>query len=228
MMKNAMKIGVAVIVVLFTLQANAQTFGLRAGLSLPTILEKDDYDTYSDEYSLKPSFHAGVTFEQPISDILSFETGLMLETKGTLYKEEDYGYTLKVKTNPLYLSIPLTLKGTYAFTENVAMWGVIGPYIGLGVGGKVVAELSGNGDKSIEKEEIPWGSDSDDLYKRFDAGLVFGAGVDLSGIQIGIFYELGLANVAAVQDGGYTIKNRVLKFSVEYKFGEGGGERYPW
>ena len=59
--------------------------------------------------------------------------------------------------------------------------------------------------------------DNDDL-KRLDMGLTFGGGVEINAIMLGISYDLGLANISSYQQDGATSKNKVLKFSVGYRF----------
>jgi outer membrane protein W len=229
-MKVLMKIGVVAVVMLLSLQASAQTFGIRGGLNLSTVLDKDDDEKYSTEYTMKTGFHGGLTFQYDFSDVVALETGLLLESKGLLFKQDVLGVTVKAKYNPLYIDLPITIKAAYAFDDNFKMFGAIGPYIGLGVGGKIILESSLGGDKEIEKTDIEWGSNEfEDDLQRFDAGLTFGAGVEFGRIQIGVFYDLGLVNISSYKDEGTTVKNRALKISMGYRFGEGGGSgRYPW
>lgn len=59
----------------------AQNFGVKAGLNLSNMLVKNDYRTYSDDFKMNPGFYVGATAEFPLSDLLSFETGLLLSTK---------------------------------------------------------------------------------------------------------------------------------------------------
>ena len=85
---------------------------------------------------------------------------------------------------------------------------------------KLKAEFTYGGESDSEEEDVEWGSDeeNDDL-KRLDFGLTMGAGVEISSIQIGLTYGLGLANISSYNDNGNKINNRVLGISVGYKFG---------
>ena len=88
-MKNVIKLLIFVLVVSMTTGAFAQNFGLKGGLNLSNILAKDDNTTYSDDFKMNPGFHIGATAEFPFSDMFSFETGLLLSTKGYKISEEE-------------------------------------------------------------------------------------------------------------------------------------------
>lgn len=220
-MRKMTKYSLIVFISFFCLQSNAQTFGIKGGLNLANLLEKDDDDTYSGNYKMKPGFHIGATIELPINDFLFFESGLFLTTKGMKWDDEMYGADFKSKTSLYYFDIPLTIKATYDLNENLKMFGAVGPYVGVGLVGKIKVVVEYQGEEETEKEDIKWGNDEDeDHLKRLDMGLTFGGGVEINSIYvIGISYDLGLANISSYQDDGVVTKNRVLKFSVGYRFG---------
>lgn len=197
------------VVVLFTMNAEsfAQTFGVRAGLNMSNMMAKDDDETYSDDYKTKVGFQIGGTAEFEFTEMFSFETGLFLSTMGYKYDGLMGDYT----TNLLYLNIPLTGKARYEL-DNISLYGLFGPYIGLGLSGKYK-----NDDDS---EDVKWGSGDDDDLKRFDFGWIIGAGIEYQAFSAGLSYNLGLANIAATTDGGYKVKNRVFAITVGYRFGQ--------
>ena len=223
-MKNSVKL--FVIVIAFTMATDeliAQNFGIKAGLNLSNMLIKDDDDTYSDDFKMKPGFHIGATAEFQLTEMFSFETGLLLSTKGFKMSEEEtyMGETYKYesKLNLLYLDIPLTAKASFDL-GGAKIYGAFGPYLGIGLSGKSKHEETYDGETESEEEDIEWGSDEDESnLKRLDFGLTMGAGVEINSIQIGLSYALGLANISPYTDGGSKINNRVLGLSVGYKFG---------
>lgn len=222
-MKNLLKLLIVVIGFTMTTESYAQTFGVKAGLNLSNMLVEDDDDTYSDDFKVNPGFHVGATAEFPITELFSFETGLLLSTKGFKVSEEEtfMGETVKYesKLNLIYLDIPLTAKASFDL-GGARIYGVFGPYIGMGLSGKSKFEITAMGETETDEEDIKWGSDEDeDEFKRLDLGLTMGAGVEISSIQIGLSYGLGLANISTYTDGGSKISNRVLGISVGYKFG---------
>ncbi len=221
-MKILSKLIIVVIVFTMATSSFAQNFGIRAGLNLSNMLEKDDDITYSEDYKMNPGFHVGATAEFPITEMFSFETGLFLSTKGFKISEEEtfWGETLKIdaEMNLLYIDVPLTGKASFDL-GGAKVYGVLGPYIGMGISGKLKWEFSMDGETEKGEEDIEWGSDEDqhDL-KRLDFGLTVGAGVEISSIQVGLTYGLGLANISPYSDDGFKTNNRVLGVTLGYKF----------
>ena len=86
---------------------------------------------------------------------------------------------------------------------------------------KLKSKITGAGLDTDETETIEWGSDAEeDDLKRLDFGVSIGAGVELNALQIGLFYNLGLANISSYTDDGATIQNRGLGLSVAWFFGD--------
>jgi len=221
-MNNFLKLFLVLMTLSMVSKAHAQTYGIRAGLNLATILAKDDEENYSENFKMKPGFHFGPIAEFPISDMFSFETGLLLSMKGFKSSETQtiFGETVKyeAKMTLFYLDVPLTAKATYDLGK-AKVYGTFGPYIGLGLAGKGETKITSMGKAESEMSDIEWGSDEDeDDLKRFDLGLTVGAGVEVKSIQIGISYGLGLANISSYSKEGQKINNRVLGISVGYKF----------
>ncbi len=171
---------------------------------------------------MRIGYHVGAVVDVPISNMFSFETGLMLSTKG--YKQETevefFGETIdtEVKMNLLYLDIPLTGKILYDLGK-AKIYGSFGPHIGLGLSGKAKTEVSQGGTSDSDEIDVEWGSDDDDNLRRFDFVLTIGAGVEFNSIVVGVTYGLGQANLAPSDDGGTNIKNRVIGIAVGYNFG---------
>lgn len=218
-MKNIIKtLGVVSIMLIITSESFGQIFGIKAGLNLTKMLVKSGEDIYSDELKMKPGFHMGATAEFPIKDFFSFETGMILSTKGYKVYLKDVDFEFSSKVNLIYLDVPLNARVVYnpGFGR---IYVALGPYIGIGIAGKSKYEETFNGESSTESETIEWGSDVSDNLKRFDFGLNIGAGIEIKAILIGLSYELGLANIYPSSGGGTKLQNRVLMMSVGYRFG---------
>lgn len=216
-MKNLFRSIVLLSLAFIYVESNAQNFVLKAGLNLANLLDKDDSDTYSNDFKMNPGFHVGATILVPFSEAVSLETGLVLMTRGMKISEESGGFKLTANANLMYLDIPILVKGAYSLSDNTKMYGAIGPYIGIGLSGKAKATIDDGTTSSSSEEDIKWGNDENtDNLKRLDFGLSFGAGVEISSFLVGVSYDLGLSNISTIQDGGTTIKNRVLKFSLGY------------
>jgi hypothetical protein len=212
-MKNLLRLFVVVVVLSMATETFAQTFGVRAGFNLSNMVAKDDDNTYSDDFKMKPGFQIGVTAEFPITDIFLFETGLILTTKGFKLSESEDGVDYEGTLSLMYFEIPITGKAVYE-VGDLQIYGIFGPYIGFGLSGK--SKYEAGGDSS--DETINWGSDAnEDDFKRFDLGLIIGAGVEIQAFQVGISYGFGLINISPESDGGYKDQNRVLAITVGYK-----------
>lgn len=200
----------------------AQKFGIKAGLNMSNVLYKDNDKTYSDDYKIKPGFHVGGTADFSIRDNFSFATALLVSTKGyKISTEQDSGFGIvqyDASVNLIYLEIPLTPK--ISFDAGAAkIYIALGPYVAVGVGGRSKIEITYNGETDEDTNEVKWGSNEDNNeIKRLDIGLTAGAGVEFDHVQLGLSYGHGLSNNSANTENGRKAQNRVLGFSVGYKF----------
>jgi hypothetical protein len=180
-MKNFLKLFAVIIVIAFTTESYAQTFGIKAGANLSNM----SIDAFDEGMDTKTNlgFNVGVTAEFPITDLFSFETGLMLNTKGFRINEEAFGVTiLDLKANVFYLDIPLTAKASFD-VGGAKLYALAGPYVAAGLFGKMKMESDLDPDDDID-EDIEFGSD-DDQWKRLDYGVLVGAGVEFGKISVG-------------------------------------------
>lgn len=200
----------------FCFQTNAQTFGVKIGLDFANMSRKDNNMTYSNSYKMNPGMFFGGIVDYPLDNMLSLESGLIFEKKGMKYDEVLLGRNVKETTNLYYIDIPITLKATKDFGAGVKLFGTAGPYFDYGLKGKVEYV----GPTVTYDKTISWGNSGSDDLRRFDCGLTFGLGLDISSILVGLSYDVGLANISANQSNGMSAKNDVLKFSVGYMFGK--------
>lgn len=199
---------IVAILAIITTNSYSQSIGVKTGLNLSQIFMKDQGGNIRDTPGIKPGFHVGVFAELPVTGVFYFEPELLFSTKGyTLAIVEP----LKYKANLNYIDIPLNAKAIFDI-GGAKLYGVFGPYIGIGLSGKVKYE------NSTDDYNIKWGSESENDFKRFDFGLTFGAGVEIKSFILGASYEIGLANVSANTDIFNQISNRVIGISIGYKF----------
>jgi len=219
-MKNITKLLLVVMASLLSIESNGQIFRIIGGLNLSNMLIKDDHNTYTDDFKMKPGFHIGTTADFPLSNALSLSTGLLMDTKGFNRKEEDQDWNRKEKLRLYYLDIPIVLKALHDFESGVKVFGVVGPYIGVGLSGKIKDEYEYQGQEDTYEEDVEWGNDENrDDFRRFDSGLTFGGGVEFKAFLIGISYDLGLYNISPYSDDGFKMNNRVLRLSLGYRLG---------
>ncbi len=85
-MKKLMKISLIAILCMIGVNSFGQTFGVRGGLNFANMMVEDW--GFGDK-KMNPGFHLGATVTMPYSDAISFESGLMLSTKGLRISETD-------------------------------------------------------------------------------------------------------------------------------------------
>jgi hypothetical protein len=228
-MKSLIRLTIITLLITIASESFGQTFGVKGGVNFSNMLIKESelyvpYNTSVANPKMKIGFHIEGVIEYPVFDLFSIESGLFLTTLGTkLTTEEPFGATTlitKAKHNLYYLGIPLAAKVPFSI-KGLDFYGSVGGYAGIGLMGNADT-ISTFGDlKETTKGKIAWGSEQGvDNLKRFDYGLTFGAGMKYNSCQIGVFYNLGLANISSDSEIGSIAKNRFLGISVGYMFGE--------
>ena len=215
-MKKITKFFLFTIICFWSVNSFAQTFGVRGGLSMANIMI-EDWDSDYGNKKINPGFHFGLTVDFPLSDALSFESGLYFSVKGVRITDEDGDDKYVMSINSNYIDVPIMIKFSKEINEGLKVYGTAGPYIGYALSGKEKYKETYDGDTSTETEKIKFGNDEDENdFKALDYGLSIGGGVDIGVIQVGVYFDLGLANFSF--NDAEQLKNRVLKFSVAYTF----------
>lgn len=108
------------------------------------------------------------------------------------------GFKSGVTFNPFYLEVPVHLGYNYQASEALSLFADAGPYIGIGLFGKVDGH-------DVFSDEVGG--------KRFDVGLGVRAGVKVNNaVTVSAGYDFGLVDVA----DGADAKNRNFMLSVGY------------
>lgn len=209
-------------VLLTPIYALGQTFGVKAGLNLAKMDRQFNGESLNDNVNWKPGYTVGLTAEFPLVSLLSVETGVSLSAKGFIIKTADkilgISYTYEFNHSPLYLDIPLNLKVSKDLgVANSGVYATFGPYMGIGIAGKTVTTTTVGETVTTKPKTISWGSTNDNDLKRLDVGLSFGAGVEISGIQIGATYGIGLLNIHPTGENT-SITNQLWSITLGYRF----------
>ena len=130
---------------------------------------------------------------------------------------EGITYSASAKVNLFYLDIPVYGK-LYADVGQTRIYGMAGPYIGIGLGGKTKVEGSGGGESYNEESSIEWGSDETDDLKRVGLGLAVGGGIEVNSFLFEFTSHFGLNNISPQADYDIVARNRAFMFSLGYKF----------
>lgn len=160
--------------------------------------------TKDSEAKALPGFHLGVGMDYGFSENWSLQSGLLISSKGYKYKEGEY----KETTRPIYLDIPILAAYKFNISDNTKFVINAGPYLAFGLGGKVKYDGVDESDKVF----------GDDGWNRFDLGLQYGIGLELSDrYLINLTGQNGFICPWDVDEGDKP-KNMTFSIGVGYRF----------
>lgn len=219
------------LVVVSTMVCSQTNWGIRGGVNINTI---SNASAGNDSYDNLQSFHAGLMSN--ISFLaFSFQPSVLVTGKGsraTIGDPNGSGNYFVAEVNPIYIQVPATFNFNPHFGEFSGLYIGAGPYVAMGVGGKNRthgrsggAEFSSS--SSIEYvTEKPKVSELDhgaaySTLRRFDYGATINAGVFLTRIHIGVFYDQGLTKFNVVSNAGQSdnMRLRTMGFTAGFVFG---------
>lgn len=214
-MEKLIRLSMLIVVFLFSSQVYGQYLKLQGGVNLATQINKDNSETYSNNYANRTGFNAGFVGGIGLGPI-GVESGLLVSTRGY-----NYNYTEEVNgeewdysgNNHLYyLDVPVMLR-----LKAAGFYLTAGPVLSYGLGGTYIDEITINDDVTKNDGKINWGDTVDDDLKRMDVGMGLGAGIQLGNISLSAGYNWGLVNLSPTGEDGEEIKNRLLQFSLGFK-----------
>lgn len=192
----------------------AQEISFRGGLNLSQMLIKSNNETNYENAGLMPGFLLGPVIEISKNNHIAFETGLFYTTKGI---KEIGNYTADQKTlfrlNIAYLEVPLTIKISIPF-QHVTLLANGGGYLAQGLFGHILSKEDINESHSL-REKVIWGK-QEGSFQRFDYGINFGIGMKYKTLQIGTYYENGIANLSGYNRTKTKVHNRVAGLYLSY------------
>ncbi len=207
----------------------AQSQVLKGGINFANISITNDGDI--DDANSLTSFQVGISGDIKILPVLFFQPGILFTGKGSKTQSGDpssLNYS-KATSNPMYIEIP----ANFVFktpTGTIKFFAGGGPYLAVGVSGKIknegkIAGLSYSNERNIEfssddpstlnyEEGAGYG-----ILKRFDYGLNATAGIQATKIVLAVNYGFGLAKLQSGTNSSADDKNkhRVLSFTVGIK-----------
>jgi len=225
MNNTSLKIGLLLVVLLFTVVMNAQNkvavFGVRAGLNFSGMDEMPKDDNDMSPYA-KVGFNIGVTADFRLSDEIYLLTGLEYTVKGAKNKgfipegEDAWGvyyddHIFATNSNLGYLQLPLHVGYLWAINRDFRLMFHVGPYAAYALRGKIHRKSTYD-DGAIEEETIDFFGVG---VTKFDWGLGGGINLEYDRYVLGLGYERGLRNVAPDYNNG---KNRNMFITLGYLF----------
>jgi hypothetical protein len=214
-MKKITQLSILSLFLLFAFQAKAQKINITAGFTSSTWAGEDaDLFGTEDQKQALAGFHLGASIDIALNDNFSFQPGLLFTTKGVAFDLSGTSDTSNdASLSFYYLNVPLNIKYNYEINDDLSIFGLAGPYIGFGLTGTVTQDIGGPGGL-IESTETNIKFNDDDDFNRLDFGLGFGAGVGYQAFSLGVYYDLGLANLSSLDE--ISITQNILRVSVGY------------
>lgn len=223
-------LSIAVMFVLSTAYAQSVR-GVRGGVNINNI--SNSFGGPMNESASLQSYHFGLMANIPFT-LFSLNTSFLVTGKGarvTHGSAEGSGDYYIAETNPIYLEVPVTFNLNLHFGDFSGFYIGAGPYGAMGIGGTNRVNGRVEGTEFGEKNKINYTTDASktlDVNKgeaygtlrKFDYGATFNAGVFLSRLHVGVFYDYGLAKINVASPGGDDdLRLRTLGFSAGFVFG---------
>ena len=186
------------VMAVFTLTASAQVGkGVRYGLTFTGTMSK-----YSELHDTKNTFGygGGLILEYNFTPNVYLGSGLQFGLRGSKVKAIDVAsqsVTLDGSLRSYNLVLPVNIGGRVNLSDNVALFGQVGPYASFALK-KAEIQILGYG--TIEGEKFDWGINGK-------------VGVEISQFQVFGGYELGMKEVWPSD-----AKNRTIVLGVGYIF----------
>jgi hypothetical protein len=227
-MKKVYKLILIISLLFIGINASAQygsplRFGVKAGLNLNSA--SMDIKNVAIK-NLKIGYDVGLTAEYQMSDLFYLQSGAYFTTKGAVLKSEKASSDIKNWKNSVnlqYVQVPLLASFKLEMVTDTKLFVNMGPYFAYGIGGKTIVKNDyTDADTPSTKDE--YNSFDDSYFKKFDFGLMYGAGIEFEKFVYGIQFEFGLLNIAEKSNGlnpqintkGF--KNKGVSFNIGYKF----------
>jgi len=176
-----------------TVFAQGVKFGLKAGLNVATLTDKDD------ELGSRLGFHAGALAHIHLSPQFALQPEIVYSAQGAKYTISDGEHKLSMN----YINVPLNLQ--YMFNNGFRLQ--TGPQVGF---------LVDANDKR-ESDDVETGIFTTDDFKSVDFAWTAGLGyLTHSGFGVDARYNFGLSNV--LDAGSLNRKNNVFQVGLFYMF----------
>lgn len=185
-----------------------------------------------DNYTSLQSFHVGVMGNLPFT-IFSLQPGIQVTGKGgivTYGNPDSQGDYFVAETNPLYLEVPATFNLNLRFGEFAGMYIGAGPYGAIGIGGtnrvygrREGTEFGYNEKISFDNAKATPAEEGGaySSYQKYDYGARFNAGLFLTRLHLGVFYDQGLTRFNRISnaDQNDALRLGTLGFTAGFVFG---------
>lgn len=200
------------------------SFGLRGGVNFQNINGKDENGDKL-ENDILTGFNIGLNAEIPVGIDFYFQPGLLYTIKGAKSKDAIFGQTINGKVKLSYIELPLNLLYKPTLGKGHLLLG-FGPYVALGVSGKVTYEGGGSSVTSdVKFKNKVMNTDSDDFtyIRPLEAGANLLAGYEFANrLSFQLNTQLGLTKINPEYEGASddktSAKHTGFGFSLGFRF----------
>lgn len=224
-------LSIAALLTVTTYASQAQKVQIRGGVNLANVSVTNDGRV--NESNQLSSFQVGFVADVPlVKNLLSLQPGVLYTGKGAKVQngtEGQNGY-YRQSFNPRYIEVPLNLVVKAPFSKQGGFFFGAGPYVAVGVGGKVKTDGQVLGAEYDFERDIRFSNDDPTTFteeegtglgvvRRFDYGINGTAGFETKNLALGVNYGLGLAKLQSGTNSSDNAnnKNRVWSFTLGFK-----------
>jgi Outer membrane protein beta-barrel domain len=180
---------------------DATAVGVKGGAAFAKMtFEKEDSTTSPDN---RPGFIGGLFVIWPADQRFALQTEALFSQKGAKFK----GLNFSGRTTINYLEVPVLARASSAASSGASFHAFTGPSFAIRLFGDTTSTV-----------QVRQGTDDiDNDIKRFDLGLVAGAGVEFGRFVVDGRYTWGLLDIDKQVDET-TIRNRGFAFMTAIRF----------
>lgn len=198
---------------------HAQSIGARAGFILSSSRVKYAQGL-NEDLRINPhtGFQLGVDYTRVISEKLALIPSVVYAGKGftseNLADGRDIESNFKIHLN--YIEFSALVKWSHWLNNNSNIVFLMGPDLGVGVGGK--KELISTGVVNTPRNRsVSWGTGAGQVNK-WDLGGVFGIGTESGKLGVYLFWTESFTESFSISNGDQSFRNRVLFLLTTIKF----------
>jgi len=182
---------------------DAVAVGVKGGAVFATLTFENKEEDRTQTSDTRPGFTGGLFVVWPADRRFALQAEALFTQKGAKFE----GPNFSARTTINYVEAPVLLRISSAKSNGMSLHGFAGPSFGFWVSGETKSTVQGQ--QGID--EI------DNDFKRFDLGLVLGAGVEFGRLVVDGRYTWGLLDIDKQIDEA-TIRNRSFAFMTGVRF----------
>lgn len=206
-MKKIIVISCMLISMISTLHAQELEFGVLAGVNTNTA----EFRGTATGFDLGVKSELGLPYvTKGLYINVAVELSLLKEGTTTEY------YNSTIENSPYFVNIPIHVGYKFRVGNKINLFVNAGPYMGYGLWGKQMRNLTSS--KGLSTETSSTNVFKDNITKRFDWGVGLNAGLEFARhYQLSVSYDWGLENLKG-NKSTLNDKHKVFRVTASYMF----------